>query len=74
MTLIFCMEVDLDPSLDGIEGQGHRSKVKVKHENHVFQPSTRKGGQGQRSQRSGSRSQGQGRRSRSKVVGQGQRL
>ena len=43
------MEVDLDPSLDGIEGQGRRSKVKVKHENHVFQPSTRKRGQGQRS-------------------------
>ena len=43
------MEVDLDPGLDGIEGQGQRSKVKVKHENHVFQPSTRKRGQGQTS-------------------------
>ena len=30
MTLIFGMKVDLDPSLDGIEGQGRRSKVKVK--------------------------------------------
>ncbi len=30
------MEVDLDPSLDGNEGQGHRSKVKVKHQNYVF--------------------------------------
>ena len=29
--LIFCMEVDLDPSYDETEGQGHRWKVKVKH-------------------------------------------
>ena len=29
------MEADIDPSLDGIEGQGQRSKVKVKRENNV---------------------------------------
>ena len=30
------MEIDLDPGFNGVEGQGHRSKVKVKYKKNVF--------------------------------------
>ena len=49
------MEVDLDNGKDGIEGQGRRSKVKVKHKNYVSQ-STITIGQGTKVRVKGQRS------------------
>ncbi len=68
MTLIFGMEVDLDLDQNGIEGQGRRSKVKVRHENYVFQSTIRKGGQRSGSPRSKSRSRSPRLRSEMKVT------